>query len=1033
MSQTHGDAVSPPIDAPEIIRTLKLRLSLEGRKRVFEEQRELATRDIQEAQDPEEFTRHFLIDRVLFELLKLDRLGGNRKFRTPTGERKVDYVVAFDGKKTLIEAKPINADLYAKGPDGAVNQVTGLFTLAEVESSYELGIATDGLLWLFIGKNRKVLDELSIIDDLERIKRYLRGGEDVALRSLEEISERFYEEYNDILHGTKRISTRDCLVSSILHVDREGDREDIAQILVNRLIFIRFLQSVGLVSGDVLAFLRGLEEHELNAKLNQLFFEVMSTPRRERGVVDPHFSKIPYLNGSLFQHLEAERRNPGYTVRADVLRLVIDFLHKFRFAHVEAKKEAEGDWINPEILGYIFEKSLTASDRRGTGAYYTPREVAKYIAEKTILPALLERVNRLVKSGSGSEGAPPSSLSSIDEIDALARRDQKRVLDEVLLSFSVCDNACGSGAFLLTAAATLFNLASKLNEKLGNTRSPIELKKRVLQGLYGVDINPRAIEIARLRLWLWLVESYTTESVEPLPNIEYNLEVGNSLLGYVDIEQFASKRLTLDDFADEEETTRVLAKRFVYLKASYTGSTGDEARKLRTQIEQVREKLRHQLDRELFAEIQNAKLDVEKGEFTSWRPFHWGFEFYEVFDLEGEKAARGFDVVVGNPPYVDSERMTKEQPEFRDYLSYDFESTRGNWDLYIPFFERGFSLVRPGGRLCFISANKWLAAPYGRALRSLLRPHLTRVCSCDDIRVFKDAANSPAITFFKKASVQARVIVDYFDSSYRIHSAPRVERSLVKDENWGLLLSRLLPTLLRIYSLDHTLGEYCKVENALTTSEAYDLIQLIKDERADGDSFKLVNSGTIDPFEPLWGKATTSYIKGKFEHPRVARTRLHQLMAKRFELARSPKIVTTGIRYFEAFLDERGDFLAGKSTLILRDKDVRLLQVICALINSRVVGFFLRESYRAAGIDGGVNFNVEMIEGIPVPDLSSQLKCRTHLMTIYEEVTGALKRGDGEAFKRSIAKLDRYIYDAYDLTASDIESIEAYKVRAGTS
>jgi hypothetical protein len=613
----------------ELLGEIRSRLTLEGKKRVFQDRRELTTDDVKERQDPEEFTRSFLIDRILFDILKVELIGRNRKFQTPEGERKVDYAVRSGDLKILIEAKPINSDLEIKSRDGAVNQISGVFRLVEVEEEFDYGVATDGILWIFINKERKIIAKLDIRQNFGRIKNYMLGEERLAKKKLEEISRKFYEEYNDLLHGVDRISKADSLVNSIMHVDKENDREEIAQIIVNRLVFIKFLQSMRIVKNDVLDFLHGLEEHDLNLKLNQLFFEVMNTKKNVRGSVDPQFANIPYLDGSLFEPLEVERQNPQYRIRIGILRRVIDFLNRFRFAPVESIED-ESEEIDPEILGYIFEKSMTATDRKGAGAYYTPREITRYIAENTIYPTVLNKVNSFLVRERGYKKT--ELLTNIDELLIIPATSLNVILNEIILKITVCDNACGSGAFLLAAANILVELGKNLNDKLGLQHTDVYLKKQVLRSLYGVDINPRAIEITRLRLWLWLIESYTSEYVEPLPNIEYNLEVGNALVGYVDVEAFGMTKLTLDDFTGSEESAKVLLTSFVDFKSSYESAVGDEARKLRAKIEGVKDKLRNQLDKELYNEIKSKirEIEIGKEDFLTLRPFHYGFEFYEI-------------------------------------------------------------------------------------------------------------------------------------------------------------------------------------------------------------------------------------------------------------------------------------------------------------------------------------------------------------------------------------------------------------------
>lgn len=730
----------------KIFQDLRNKLTLEGYNRVFEQNNELKTIDLKEPQDPEEFTRSFLIDKILFDILNVNLIGRNRKFYGPKGERKVDYAINFEKNKFLIEAKSLNSDLYEKSPNGAVNQIDGLFLLGIVQKDYNFGIATDGLKWIFINQKGK-FDELDIRVDFDKIKRYIVGEEKIPRKKLEDISKKFYEEYNDLLHGVKHISKDDCLVNSILYVDNEEDREEIAQVIIDRFIFIKFLDSKGIIQEQVLDFINNLEEYELNLKLNQLFFEVMNTKEKDRGSIDPHFTNIPYLNGSLFERLDVEKRNPNYKIKEKILHGVIEFLNKFRFVHYQSL-ESNGDYIDPEILGYIFERVMTAIDRKGTGAYYTPKEITRYIAENTIYPNIINKVNEfLIKE---KEYKKSEAIKIIDELFILKETTLNEVWNKIILNLSICDNACGSGAFLLAAGNVLFNLNKKINDKLGLRNSDVALKKLVLKSLYGVDINSRAIEIAMLRLWLWLVESYKPQHVEPLPNIEYNLRIGNSLLGYVDIEQFGATKVTLDDFIGEEQTTKLMLIKFRSLKNTYMKSIGDEARRVRKEIEDIRLKIKNKMDKVLYQDILAKNLELSKEEFLTLKPFHWGFEFYEIFDLDIEKNERGFDVVISNPPYIRIQTLKKQsyaQVEF--FKTYFKTAGKGNYDIYVLFNERTLELLSNNGLMGYIQPHKFFNAEYGENLREMLTSNksIYEIINFTDQQVFVGATTYTCLLF----------------------------------------------------------------------------------------------------------------------------------------------------------------------------------------------------------------------------------------------------------------------------------------------
>jgi len=285
----------------QLIENVKSKIILKSKKRIFEDGYELDTNDLVEPQDPEEFTKIFLIEKIL-DIFNLNISGRNRKFKIPKKrERKVDYSVTSEKLNILIEAKPINASYWKlrdeKNPESAVSQIKDIFLLAEGQKQFNFGIATDGLKWIFINNEGIEIDSLDISENFDRIKAYMTYKKPIPKKRREQISKDFYEEYNDILHGTKKFSEENCFVNSIRNVDDEDAREEIAQLTINRLLFIKFLYERGLIRSikrdwDVFEFIKQLQTYELNAKLKELFFKIMNNPKKERSIydIDPHFS-----------------------------------------------------------------------------------------------------------------------------------------------------------------------------------------------------------------------------------------------------------------------------------------------------------------------------------------------------------------------------------------------------------------------------------------------------------------------------------------------------------------------------------------------------------------------------------------------------------------------------------------------------------------------------------------------------------------------------------------------------------------------
>ncbi|MGB2841820.1 MAG: Eco57I restriction-modification methylase domain-containing protein [Halobacteriota archaeon] len=743
-----------------LIKDIKERLTLDGKNRVFEEGKELSSEFMKEKAEPEAFTKEFLIDKIL-DALGLEKLP-EKSFETPRGHRSVDYRVKSKERMFLVEAKPLNADLFEKGKDSGVNQIKGLFKLVEVKENYDFGVATDGLRWVFVDKAGEIVEDLRLEENFEKVKEFLVGKERVVSpKTEEEISKKFYDWYNALLHGgrykdhenkLKTVSEADCLVSNVIGVKELDEKEQIAQVVMNRLIFIKFLQSKGVIKEDILKYLSEVREDELTPKLRQLFFGAMNTPEDDRFDIDERFKAVPYLNGSLFVHTEVERKNIDYKVKAEILKKVIEFLDSFKFVHKEQLGNESS--IDPEILGYIFERAMTATDRKGTGAYYTPKPITKYISENTIYPCIIDKTNTILRTEKGYKET--ELIKDIEELFILPATTLKEIWDKIILKLRVLDNACGSGAFLLAAANILFVLNKKINDKIGAENPDTTLKIIILvNNLYGVDINPNGIEIAKLRLWLWLADSYEPGYIKPLPNIDYNLRVGNSLIGYVDLSEFKKAKLTLKDYLwdEEKDTLGTLLKQRSDLIRKYKRASGEEAKELKGNVQELDMKITNLLNVHLYREFREKKIKISKEEFLKLNPFHWGFEFYEVFDLAKPKEEREFDVVMGNPPYVRIQTLNKTDKKQVDYFNKSYESAVGNYDIYGLFVERSLSLT-PKGLVGFIMPNKFFLTNYGEGLRRTIseKNALNAIVNFKDNQIFQGASTYTCLIFLKETS-----------------------------------------------------------------------------------------------------------------------------------------------------------------------------------------------------------------------------------------------------------------------------------------
>lgn len=588
-----------------------------------------------------------------------------------------------------------------------------------------------------------------------------------------------------------------------------SDQERIlaAQRTIDRLIFTYFIGQKGLLKvindrGEEISFdIKKLFEFilkrykgdskEFYRFLNKLFFGYLNSEKNEDLRIEGvhgYSLKVPFLNGGLFREHEIEGKN-GTKIKERELEIaynwegLISELNRYNWILGDYVPTEEGYIIGnltPEVLGHIYEKFvITISEldeikvdeltttregelRRGNkkiGAYYTPEEITRYIAGHTIWPFARDKLNIDEKyetfdaffDENKDNGDNNGLFESI-------RKELKKI--------KILDPAVGSGAFLMAAGDLLVDL----RRKCGDETDEYEMRREIIvNNLYGVDIMEGAVDICKLRLWLWLI-SGTTEKLEPLPNIDYNIRCGNSLIGYVDTKQVAelkAKRrgekkiawksltdryLTLDNYA-EDSILNLFRERNKLIR-KYRTTTGKKEEKLREELRGLTDEFNEILNDKLLQELKGKGIKIGKGrearEFTiddlmALKPFHWVMEFSDVF----EKGR--FDVVVGNPPYIRSIRLKESDPIAWEIYRNEYTSASyKEYDIYLPILERSSKLLSKYGRLGFIMPNKWLHAQMGERARTYFHEKslVSEIINFKSLQVFVGVTTYTMLIFF---------------------------------------------------------------------------------------------------------------------------------------------------------------------------------------------------------------------------------------------------------------------------------------------
>lgn len=543
------------------------------------------------------------------------------------------------------------------------------------------------------------LETLSVIDVAQR----LQAGLDV-----ERVTKKFFEEFKQ-----QHVE----FLSVIRGIDKETDRRWYTSVLLNRLMFVYFLQRKGFIdSGKMLYLQEKLAESKQRGTdlfysqfLKTLFFDGFAKPLdlREEGVKEL-IGDVKYLNGGLFLEHPIEQNYPNIAIPDAAFEKIFNLFAAYSWNLDDTVGGKENE-INPAVLGYIFEKYI---NQKAFGAYYTRPEITEYLCDRTINKLILDRVNNSSSSPTnqgnyateGGQGDTAPTFETITEL--LTNLDAnlcRSLLTDILPNLTLLDPACGSGAFLVAAMKTLIYIYSTVigtskflnNRYLNDLLKPIEtahtslnyyIKKRIISNnLYGVDIMPEAVEIAKLRLFLALVSAaHDVSELEPLPNIDFNIMAGNSLIGLirVDEERFDSvgnslqgnllQPLAAQDYQkilDDKNQSIDLYKKHAFESGEQAaGSQESRLLMLRGHIEQLNQESQAKLNQLLLNEFIQLKIKYEEvqlsgkakkrvltiDDIAELEPFHWGYHFDRVLERGG------FDAIITNPPWETFKPIAKE-------------------------------------------------------------------------------------------------------------------------------------------------------------------------------------------------------------------------------------------------------------------------------------------------------------------------------------------------------------------------------------
>ncbi len=608
--------------------------------------------------------------------------------------------------------------------------------------------------------------------------------------SVEVVNKQFYSEiaacFTRLVGGQREGKTYDKELN-IYGVTDQNKYAEFAVRLIGRIVFCWFLKEKKSENGLPL-----IPETLLNTKdikiggnyyhdvLEPLFFELLNTsiPRRKGKYAQEEFySQIPYLNGGLFSpHIDdhykfsPELQAGQYglvTIPNDWFDRFYAVLGQYNFTVDENTSYDIELSIDPEMLGRIFENLLAEINpetgenaKKSTGSFYTPRDIVDYMVDSSILEHLKTKT-----------GIPEEKLKALisygkedDELMSFSAAEKKAIVN-ALYSVTVLDPACGSGAFPIGVLQKIvymlqeidpdanlwFNKATenvsflirKEFEKKFNAGSLDYIRKlTVIQNsIFGIDIQPIAVEIARLRCFLSLVieekvyDNEPNRGINPLPNLDFKFIVANSL---IPLESEGTMQMSIFENQDHIKALRDI-------REEYFNADNDRRTELKLEFKTLQQDM-------LLNTIANyqKQASLKYQLLSEWKPFEsqpttW-FDPEWMFGIKD-----GFDIVIANPPYIQlQDKSIRAMADVYSKLGYATFAKTG--DIYCLFYEAGYNNLKEGGILTYITSNKWMRAGYGEKLRGFLSSKTNPILLIDFAgqKVFESATVDVNILLFRK-------------------------------------------------------------------------------------------------------------------------------------------------------------------------------------------------------------------------------------------------------------------------------------------
>lgn len=845
-------------------------------------------------------------------------------------------------------------------------------------------------------------------------------------------------------------------------LDDTKQNRDYVKKLLGRLVFLQFLQKKGWMGvpasrpdwegGDKNYLSHLIEHYEGNNRLlsdilEVLFFNTLNE-KREGDIADARLGeniKIPYLNGGLFEKDNIDKLDIDFPY--SYFKELMDFFSMYNFTVDENDPDDSEVGIDPEMLGHIFENLL--EDNKDKGAFYTPKEIVQYMCRQSVIQYLkthepneqyAEPIEHLINDG---------IVMPILQTKSVASR-----LIQLLKDVKVCDPAIGSGAFPMGILYVLYHTIHHLqshaepNKSFDSTQTKLDI---IQNNIFGVDIEQGAVDIARLRFWLALVVD--AEKPQSLPNLDYKITCGNSLLNRYAIES-PIESVFVEYNKGKNGNEKMTLSKYKNLVNDYTNTSNHQTKAFfRQTIEMIKKAFKTELSKQEKERISNLRGRIitletplllgertkqEKAELKKLKEklvlkekfqaniinnklyenaFEWRFEFPQMLDNNGNFV--GFDIVIGNPPYNELRDLELDmQRVLKDSMFYE-SAKGGRLNMYQFFYPLSITIAANHGIITLITQNSVLAEDTALENRKLLFSQ-TDIISIDsfperddrNLRVFESAKMSVCICILRKnKEPQVSIIfpVNVWHSKYmkekHVLNISAVEIKEVYPEDLIVPISSnekfsIIKNLKKkhTYRITASSGEIdmTKYKNIFNTKrEGVRVItgaQVLRYHITDKPS-----QGEVIYIANHCIPKFSNKRKSEISHPRIVLQRITG--------------VDSRIRIIAAYL-QANVFCANSTNYISPDENINI-KYLLAILNSTLINFFVKQTSTNTNITAKVlnSIPIAVTQDIKIQELISELVDYVSFLKQNDNLSDIISNETISIFFEKI--IDGCVYELY--------------------